>query len=176
MKKVLVFGASSSRNSINKKFASYAATQLDNVEVHLIDLNDFEMPIYSVDRQEADGIPEAAQRFKSHIREADGIIMSLAEHNGSYAAAFKNILDWASKAEKSMWLGKPMLVLSTSPGGRGGQTVLDLAKVYFGYMDGKVMGHFALPQFYQNFSEEKGITDEKLQQQFKEQLQLFAGA
>ncbi|MBL0101186.1 MAG: NAD(P)H-dependent oxidoreductase [Saprospiraceae bacterium] len=28
----------------------------------------------------------------------DLLIISLAEHNGSYSASFKNILDWASES------------------------------------------------------------------------------
>ncbi|MEO0474302.1 MAG: NAD(P)H-dependent oxidoreductase, partial [Bacteroidota bacterium] len=60
MNNILVFGASNSRHSINRQFASYTAAQLENVKIHLIDLNDFEMPIYGIDREKADGIPEKA--------------------------------------------------------------------------------------------------------------------
>ena len=176
MKKILALGASSSQNSINKQFAYHAAHQLNDVEVTLIDLNDFEMPIFSVDREKVDGVPEAAQRFKDLIKASDGIILSLAEHNGSYTAAFKNLLDWTSRVEKGMWGGKPMFLLATSPGGRGGQTVLDLAITYFGYMDGKVVAHFSLPLFGQHFSADTGITDPELSAQFKAQLQLFAAS
>ena len=44
MKKVLVFGASNSRNSINKTFAEFAANQLENVELTVVDLNDYVSP------------------------------------------------------------------------------------------------------------------------------------
>ena len=95
MKKILAFGASNSRNSINKQLVTYAAGQLTDVEVLLLDLNDFEMPIYSIDREKESGIPELAQQFKQHILDADGILISFAEHNGAYTAAFKNVMDWA---------------------------------------------------------------------------------
>ncbi|MGB1252044.1 MAG: NADPH-dependent FMN reductase, partial [Candidatus Promineifilaceae bacterium] len=49
---ILAFGASNSRNSINKALVTYAATLINN-DVEIIDLNDFEMPIYSQDREQA---------------------------------------------------------------------------------------------------------------------------
>jgi len=176
MKKILAFGASSSKKSINKQLANYAASQLENVAVTAIDLNDFEMPIFSVDREEESGSPEAAQKFKKLVNECDGITISLAEHNGSYTAAFKNILDWASRIDKKTWSDKPIFLMATSPGGRGGQTVLGLAKTYFPYMGGKVVATFSLPGFYDNFSGNEGIKNEELSAAFKEQLALFQGS
>ena len=49
MKKIVAFGASSSKKSINKQFASYAASLISDADSIIIDLNDFEMPIYSID-------------------------------------------------------------------------------------------------------------------------------
>ena len=59
--------------------------------------------IYSEDRQESDGIPDKAILFKRYISDSDGVILSLAEHNGSYTAAFKNIYDWISVIENDVW-------------------------------------------------------------------------
>ena len=49
MKKIVAFGASSSKKSINKDFATFVASQVKDVDVLVLDLNDFEMPIYSID-------------------------------------------------------------------------------------------------------------------------------
>ena len=174
MKKILAFGASSSKQSINKKLAEHAASLMEGVEVITLDLNDFEMPIYSVDKHEEIGIPAAAVTFKKHIAEADGIILSIAEHNGTYTAAFKNIYDWASKVEQNMWLEKPMLLLSTSPGGRGGITALNIAVERFGYMGGKVVGSLAVPSFYDNFSDNEGLTHQELKTSLAELVSTLA--
>ncbi|MEO1436205.1 MAG: NAD(P)H-dependent oxidoreductase [Bacteroidota bacterium] len=174
-KKILAFGASSSRNSINKQFATQVAHSIDGADVTILDLNDFEMPIYSIDREKEDGIPQRAHDFKDHIREADGIIISFAEHNGAYSAAFKNIFDWASRVEKSMWLQKPMLLLATSPGGRGASTALDIAVNKFKWMDSKSIHHFSLPGFGSNFSSEEGVTDPELAAKLAEQVTGFLG-
>ena len=50
MPNIVAFGASSSKNSINRKLAHFAASQISDADIHLLDLNDFEMPIYSTDR------------------------------------------------------------------------------------------------------------------------------
>lgn len=49
---VLAFGTSNSKHSINKTLAYYAAQQISEADVKLLDLNEFEMPIYSVDREQ----------------------------------------------------------------------------------------------------------------------------
>lgn len=175
-KKILAFGASSSSTSINKQFANYAAHQIADAEVTLLDLNDFEMPIYSIDKEKASGIPDLAKTFKSHLKDTDGIVISFAEHNGAYAAAFKNIFDWISRVEKDVWANKPMFLLATSPGGRGGQTVLDIAVNKFKFMNQNTIVHFSLPSFGQNFSAEAGITDAVLKASFTEQLDAFVAA
>ncbi len=173
MKRILSFGASNSIESINKKLAFYSCSQLTDCEIDFVDLNDFEMPIFSIDREKENGVHELAIKFKEHIKVADGILISFAEHNGSFSAAFKNILDWVSRVEKSMWNGKPMLVMATSPGGRGGRNVLDFVKSRFQYMDGPVVAEFSLPFFNKNFSLEDGILDADLNKNLKDVLSIF---
>ena len=118
MKKIVAFGASSSKKSINKKLADYAANQIKDSTVNLLDLNNFEMPIYSIDFEEENGIPPQAFQFKKELSSADGVIISFAEHNGAYTSAFKNIFDWISRIEKVVWLDKPMFLMATSDGSR----------------------------------------------------------
>lgn len=175
MKKILAFGASSSKQSINRKFVTWASVQLKDAEIDLIDLNDFEMPIFSVDKEAANGIPEEAHRFKKMIQDCDGIMISFAEHNGSYSAAFKNLFDWTSRIERPMWNDKPMFLLATSPGGRGGKSVLGTAVNDFPHRSGQVISSFSLPSFGQNFSDENGIVDDDLVAAFQSQLTLFQG-
>ena len=174
--KILAFGASNSKNSINKKFATFAAKQLVNATITLVDLNDFEMPIYSIDKEKDGGIPDLAQQFKKHIQDADGIIISFAEHNSSFTAAYKNIYDWMSRLDGSVWEQKTMFLLATSPGGRGAKTVLEAALSTYSRGNKNVVAHFSLPHFQQNFSAEGGITDETLSVGFKEQLSIFKKA
>ncbi|MCJ8298887.1 MAG: NAD(P)H-dependent oxidoreductase, partial [Pseudomonadales bacterium] len=77
--RVLAFAASNSRNSINKALVTHAAQVLHNeinpkTEFEILDLNDFEMPIYSIDREKNEGIPKQAEDFFAKIGQADALI------------------------------------------------------------------------------------------------------
>ncbi|MEM9283336.1 MAG: NADPH-dependent FMN reductase [Verrucomicrobiota bacterium] len=170
--KLLAFGASTSSTSINRQLANYAAGLIPGASVTDLDLRQIDLPIYSSDEEEANGIPEAAQAFKEQITSHDGIVLSLAEHNGSYSAAFKNLYDWVSRIDTNVWGDKPMLLLSTSPGGRGGATVMEAAKATFPRMGADLKGSFSLPSFYDNFSEE-GITDLEMAEGLKQAVSSF---
>lgn len=163
--KVLAFGTSNSKNSINKKLAFYAAQQINNADVSLIDINDFEMPIYSEDREKESGIPQLAHDFYMAICTADSIVMSFAEYNGSYTSAYKNLFDWTSRIDMKVFQNKPVLMLSTSPGPSGAQSVLAAAQASAPYFAASVIGAISLPSFYDNFDIEKGVvTDDTFNQ------------
>lgn len=172
MKNIIAFAGSNSKNSINKILAEYAASLVKGVEVQVLDLNDFELPLYGIDYEIEHGIPANAQKFIDIIQKSDGIVLSLAEHNGAYATVFKNIFDWMSRIDSKLWSDKPMLLMTTSPGGRGGETVLDIAKGRFPYMGGNIVGAFSLPSFGDNFQDNK-IVNKELQAQLQEEVNQF---
>ena len=176
MKKLLVLGASNSTTSINKAFATYASSFVKDAETVILVLNDFEMPIYSPEREESGGVPDAVKSLVETIASVDGIILSLAEHNGSYSAAFKNVLDWSSRHGQKLWSNKPMLLLSTSPGGRGGATVLAAAATTFPHLGANVTEMFSLPAYYDNFSDAEGVTDADLLSKLQAAISVFSDA
>lgn len=160
MKKIIAFAGSNSKNSINKSLARFTSTLVKDVETEVLDLNDFELPIYGIDEEIENGIPENANKFLDILRSSDGIILSLAEHNGAYATVFKNLFDWMSRIDGKLWSDKPMLLMSTSPGGRGGATVLEIARGRFPYMGGNIVSTFSLPSFNDNFKDESFVNKE----------------
>lgn len=151
--KILSFGASTSSKSINRQFANYVANLREGAVVTDLDLSTFDLPIFSEDEETENGIPSSVGEFLSMIREHDAMVISMAEHNGSYTAAFKNLYDWSSRAEYQVWGEKPMLLLATSPGARGGQTVLEAASQTFPRMGAELVGSYALGNFYDVFKE-----------------------
>lgn len=172
--KLLVFGASTSSTSINRQLANHAASKVQGAEITDLDLRQFDLPIYSSDEEEANGIPAPAHEFKSLIESHDGIVLSLAEHNGSYTAAFKNLYDWTSRIDMKVWADKPMLLLATSPGGRGGATVLEAGKATFPRMGADLKASFSLASFYDHFDPAKGITDPELAAALDDAVRAFA--
>ena len=57
-----------------------------------------------------------------------------------------------SRIDGKLWSNIPMLLLATSPGGRGGSSVMSAAKERFQYMGGNVVADFSFPVFEENFS------------------------
>ncbi len=172
MKKIIAFAGSNSKKSINKELAIYAASLVDGTEINILDLNDFILPVYGVDEETVNGIPKNAQKFFDLIQDADGIILSLAEHNGNFTVAFKNTYDWMSRINQKLWNNIPMLLMATSPGARGGASALSIAKNGFPHMGGNVVADFSLPSFYDSFKE-GSIVNEALNEQLKEAVTIF---
>lgn len=172
--KVLAFAASNSKNSINKRLVMYVTKLLDEDDMEVLDLNDYETHIYSEDREVVYGIPPLAYDFAKKIDGADLVIISFAEHNGAYSAAFKNLFDWASRIPGRDALGnKPVFLMATSPGARGRASVLELAKATFPYMGASILETFTLPKFHQNFDDKIGILDERLNAELKHKVRLL---
>ena len=155
--KILAFGASSSKKSINKKLATYVAGLFKDSQTETLDLNDYELPLFSEDKEVELGKPKLAQDFLSKIGDSDAIIISFAEHNGSYSAAYKNLFDWCSRINPKVFQGKSMIMLSTSPGAGGGANVLSAAVKSAPYFDGKVEGSLSVGSFYDNFDAQSNV-------------------
>jgi len=154
--KILAFAASSSSNSINKKLVTYAASLINDAEIEILDINDYEMPLFSEDREKELGQPDAAKRFFNKIGSADALLISFAEHNGSYTAAYKNLYDWTSRIDPKVYQGKSMVMLSTSPGPGGASSVLALAKTSAPFGGGDVKADLSLARFYDIFDTDEG--------------------
>jgi NAD(P)H-dependent FMN reductase len=166
--KLLAFAASSSSTSINKQLASYAASLVTDADIEILDLNDFEMPMFSEDKERELGQPEQAKNFFAKLGQADAIIISFAEHNGTYTAAYKNIFDWTSRIEQKVFQNKPMVLLATSPGPGGAASVLTAARVSAPYFSGDVKATLSIPSFYDNFdSDNKVLSNKELDQALK---------
>lgn len=159
MKTALVFSGSFSSDSINHKLVSYTVDLAANTETKVIRLSEYQAPIYTKEDENENGIPEPIQALRKLFDEADGFIISSPEYNSSLPAGFKNTMDWLSRMEGSIFQEKPVLLMSASPGGRGGKSVLDHLSSVIPFWGAKLVGPFSLPKFYDNFTE-KGLSSE----------------
>lgn len=179
-KKVPAFGASNSTRSINKQLSMHAAEVLRdemgaNVEILTLDLNDFDMPIYSPER-EAAGVPEAAHRFIAMLGNADGIIISFAEYNGNYTAAYKNVFDWCSRVQMRVFQGKPLLLLATSSGDGGAKNVFKIACEAAPFFGGKLAASFNFGNYSKHVDAEGKLANPTLMGRLREALVDFYDA
>ena len=172
-KNIIAFGASNSTQSINKQFAAYTASQLRGVETKLLDLNDFELPVYSPDLERTSGVPSNAARFSQLIQESDGIIVSLAEYNGLYTSAFKNLWDWMSRlGNPKIWHDKAMFLQGTSPSRRPGSYVMKVSEYLFPRFGANIIASYHLPS-YNHFFKDGQIVEPEQKERFHQALQKF---
>lgn len=175
--KIVAFAASSSRNSINKQLVTHAASVfkskiVNDAETEILDLNDFDAPLFSIDAENESGIPGTAKSFFEKLAAADAILVSYAEHNGGYTAAWKSLFDWMSRIDRKVFHDKPMVVLATSPGGGGAQNVLKTAIDSAPHFGANVMASLSVPSFGSNFDVEKGeLSSEELSVALTQALQ-----
>lgn len=159
MKKIAVFAGSNSSTSINKQLAVYASQFIKNQACDILDIRDYALPIFSVDAQKSQGIPTIAHEFLATLQQYDAFIISTAEHNRGICAAFKNLLDWTSRIQVNLFDKKPILLMSTSPGGYGGQNARKEAAKILPALEGNVTALFSLPKFHENFQQGKIINE-----------------
>ncbi len=166
--RILAFAATNSSRSINRKLLDHAIDRLaaaaasadEDVTVETIDLRHFEMPIYSIDREEESGIPQPAKDFHQAIAAADGLLIGLAEHNGNFTAAYKNLYDWTSRIDQRVYQDTPTLLLATSPGPGGGANVLGLVAAGAPFTGQELVGTLSVPSFGQRVDAETGAPND----------------
>lgn len=125
--KILAFSGSTRTDSFNKKLIKIAAAGAKDtgVEVTLIDLRDFPMPLYDGDLEQRDGLPSTARNLKDLMLSHQGFLISSPEYNSSISGVLKNTIDWASRQSESeiplaCFKNKIAGLMSASPGGLGG--------------------------------------------------------
>ena len=157
MKKILAFAGSNSNNSVNRKLVEHAKSKASKHKVTLLDLRSYDAPIFSEDLEKENGIPENIRELKSVFAEHDAFMIASPEHNGMMPAFFKNLMDWLSRTEGKIFQEKPVLLMSTSPGPRGGRTNLENMKNVFPHWGAStVFADFSLGSFYKAFDTANG--------------------
>lgn len=151
MSLILGFSGSFSNESINHELVIYASSLCTKVDTKVIRLSDFEAPIYSKDLEKQKGIPESIKNLRELFDQADGFMISTPEYNSSLPGGFKNTLDWLSRMEGKIFQDKPVLLMAASPGGRGGQSVLNHLSGVMPFWGAKLIGPFSLPKFGEHF-------------------------
>ena len=98
-----------------------------------------------------------AQQFFDKIGAAEVVLISFAEHNGSYSAVYKNLFDWTSRIDMKVYQNKPTVLLSTSPGPGGANSVLSAAVGSAEFFAMDLKGSLSVPSFNDNFDTDKGV-------------------
>jgi NAD(P)H-dependent FMN reductase len=188
MSRLLFLAGSARKASTNKLLAAVAAStaKAQGVDVTLIDLKDFEMPLYDGDLEEEGRLPENAKRLKQLFVEHNGIFIASPEYNSSISHLLKNALDWISRpqsdGEPPLWAynGKVMAIASVAPGALGGLRGLVPLRMMLGNIGVAVVpNQVAISNGFNAFDDAGGLKDEQQSQMLNatiNQLVLTTGA
>jgi NAD(P)H-dependent FMN reductase len=123
MANILAFAGSNSSTSINYQLVKHTVSLMENHQIQLINMAKLPFPMYSEDYEKKNGYSNSLVELKNDIGNADGIVLSVSEHNSNPSAFFKNVLDWLSRIDRNFLENTKVLLMSTSPG-KGGANML----------------------------------------------------
>jgi NAD(P)H-dependent FMN reductase len=98
---ILVFAGSIRTGALSQKLAALVAKELSllDIDVNLISLGDYPMPMYDGDLEAREGAPESAKKLRRMMHAHRGIFIVTPEYNASIPPLLKNTLDWVSRVK-----------------------------------------------------------------------------
>lgn len=173
--RVLAFAGSSRRDSYNARLAKVAAEGASNAgaEVTVIDLRDYELPLFNEDLEATEGAPVNATRLKDLFFEHDGLLIASPEYNSSISPLLKNTIDWVSRAAEGegslvAYRGKVAAIMAASPGELGGLRGLVHVRSILSSIGVLVIpDQIAIPRAFEAFGEDGRLVDERQQDKVK---------
>ena len=173
--KILAFAGSTRIESFNKKLIKIAATGAKDAgaDVTVIDLRDFQMPIYDGDLEIKDGLPSNAHKLKDLMLAHQGLLVASPEYNSSISGVLKNTIDWVSRQSEgeiplACFKDKIAGLMSASPGGLGGLRGLVHVRAILENIGVLVIpNQIAISKAHEVFNLDGTMKDEKQEQQVK---------
>lgn len=97
--KVALISGSTRTGSINTKLIHAMAKRYEaaDFKATIVNLKDYEMPIYNGDYEAEHGAPKTTLALAKLMLEQDGIFITSPEYNGSLSPLLKNTIDWLTR-------------------------------------------------------------------------------
>jgi chromate reductase, NAD(P)H dehydrogenase (quinone) len=115
--------------------------------------------------------------FREKLQKSNGVLFITPEYNRSISGVLKNAIDVGSRPYgKSSFLGKPIGIVSNSPGPLGGVNAAKHLQTILPGISGVIMGQ---PEIYLNgvgdaFDDKGELTKESLQKVLQQYIDAFA--
>jgi chromate reductase len=171
---VVVIVGSLRKESFTLKIANALARLApDSVKLNVVTLHDV-----SFFNQDMEATPPADWlAFREKIQKSNGVVFVTPEYNRSIPGVLKNAIDVASRPYgKSSLLGKPIGIISNSPGPLGGVSAAKHLQNILPGISGAIMGQ---PEIYLNgvgdaFDDKGELIKESLQAVLKQYIDAYA--
>jgi chromate reductase len=171
---VVVIVGSLRKESFSLKIANALAKLApDTLKLNVVTLHDI-----SFFNQDLEANPPADWlAFRDKLQKSNGVLFITPEYNRSIPGVLKNAIDVGSRPYgKSSFLGKPMGIISNSPGPLGGVSAAKHLQNILPGISGPIMGQ---PEIYLNavgdaFDDKGQCTKESLQKVLQQYVDAFA--
>jgi len=181
MTQLLVFSGSSRTESFNLRLAVQLASfaEHEDAEVSLVDLRDFDLPIYNGDLEDTKGLPRAAKRLKKLLQDNTGLIIACPEYNGFMTPLLVNAIAWCTRSEDasvdlSGFAEKTVLIVSASPGPGGGSRANTHLKTMLSGIGSIVFPQtLTVPSAYNAFDDQGEFLDDSMKKRAKRLIEKF---
>lgn len=164
--RILAFSGSARRDSLNRKLLAVTAKAVEAAggAVTLVDLNDYALPLYHGDLEEAEGMPANATKLLELMNAHAGLLIASPEYNSQLTPLLKNTIDWLSRADDDPFEGKVAAVVSASPGALGGARSLQHARHLLLHLGCHVVpAQCILPKAHEAFGEDGALLNARSQ-------------
>jgi chromate reductase, NAD(P)H dehydrogenase (quinone) len=173
--RIVAFAGSLRRGSFNRALIR-AAQELapEGMTIEAIDIG--ELPFYNAD-VEAKGDPPAVERFKTSLREADGLLIATPEYNDGIPGVLTTAIDWGSRLPgRAPLTGKPVALMGASPSQIGTARAQLHLRQLLGHVHARVLPppELLVGRAHQRFDSSLRLTDEGTRQVLEQLLGRFS--
>lgn len=168
---ILGFAGSLRKGSYNKALLRTALQLLPkDAKLEIFDIKG--IPLFNQDTEKQ--MPEKVKEFKAKIKGADAILVATPEYNYSMPGVLKNAIDWASRPYgDNSFEGKPVAIMSASPGMFGGARAQYHLRQTFVFLDMHPVNkpEVMVPFAHEKVNEQGIIADAKTRKKIKDLLE-----
>lgn len=168
MIKILGLAGSLRKGSYNRAALRVAKQETpEEAELEIFELHD--IPPFNQDLES--DMPTAVKSLKEKAKAADAILFVTPEYNYSVSGVLKNAIDWGSRPYgNNSWEGKPVAIMSASPGLLGGARAQYHLRQSFVFLNMFPLNQpeVVIANAAQKFDEQGNLTDEETRKRIRQ--------
>lgn len=135
-----------------------------------------DIPLYNDDVRQQ-GYPAPVAQLRSAVAAADGVLFVTPEYNYSMPGVLKNAIDWVSRPPDQPLDGKPVAIITASPGLMGGSRAQYHWRQSMVFLNAFPLNkpEVMIPQITNKLNEQGELIDQTTRDLITAQLAAFAG-
>lgn len=152
---VLIISSTSGNNFKLANELYEICTDLD-MTAQVINLEDFELPLFTPLEELNHGVPEKAHELANLVKKSKGLVFCAPEYNGTVPPILNNAIAWVSRTDEGDWrsgFNAKFSVIATHSGG-GGAKVLNALRSMLEHLGSVVLPRTILTTYSSSLKKE----------------------